>query len=347
MTKRTMIAAVIGIVLGGALAIYPLDYYIMKPGSAHDIAEYITVEDGDADDEGTLNLMTIAMMPASPLSYAMAKVLPNRELLKTEDVRYEGEDDEEYNVRQLKMMTDSQFHAKYVAFTLANKPFTVTGDGIFVLSVLDGSAADGVLQAGDEIIAMNDKLIEQAEDVAALLADKKEGDVVTLRIVRDDEELQKDVVLAPLPGEERIGVGITYAGNETIETTPAVTSNAQDIGGPSAGLMFTLEIYNQLVDEDITKGYNVAGTGEMHKDGTVGRIGGAAFKVIAAANDDMDIFFIPDDLTDDMRAQNPKLQSNYEEALEAAKSITTNMQIVPVKTVDDALAYLAQLPPKK
>lgn len=111
--------------------------------------------------------------------------------------------------------------------------------------------------------------------------------------------------------------------------------------------MFTLEIYNQLVDEDLTKGYNVAGTGEMLLDGTVGRIGGAAFKVVAAANDDMDIFFVPDDLTDEQRKEHPQLQSNYEEAVEAAKSLDTDMDIVPVKTVQDALDYLSDLSVKK
>lgn len=347
MSKKTIGASVIGLVLGAVLALYPLDYYIMKPGSAHDVSEYIEVAQGDHDDDGTMNLMTIAMMPASPISYAMSYVLPHRELLKTEDVRYEGEDAEEYNVRQQKMMTDSQFNAKYVAFTLAKKPFDVTYNGIYVLSVLDGSAADGILQAGDEMIRLDGQPIEKTEDVVSMIDAYGEGDTITLTIVRDGKELEKSVTLAPLPGEERVGIGMTFAGNQSIETTPDVTSKAEDIGGPSAGLMFTLEIYNQLVDEDLTKGYNVAGTGEMLLDGTVGRIGGAAFKVVAAANDDMDIFFVPDDLTDEQRKEHPQLQSNYEEAVEAAKSLDTDMDIVPVKTVRDALDYLADLPVKK
>ena len=85
-----------------------------------------------------------------------------------------------------------------------------------------------------------------------------------------------------------------------------VEFKTSNIGGPSAGLMFTLEIMNQLLDEDLTKGYNIAGTGEMLEDGTVGRIGGADFKVIAASRQDMEIFFAPaDDLPDEVRAENP------------------------------------------
>ena len=124
--------------------------------------------------------------------------------------------------------------------------------------------------------------------------------------------------------------------------------NTENIGGPSAGLMFTLEILNQLLDEDLTKGYHIAGTGEMNEDGTVGRIGGIEKKVVAADEDGIEIFFAPDDeITDEMRHADPDIKSNYEAAVETAKTIGTDMEIVPVKTIDDALEYLEQLKPKK
>lgn len=341
-------SALVGVALAGLLALYPLDYYIMKPGGAYEIGQFVAVADGDIDDEGTMNLMTIAMMQASPLTYALSYVLPNRELLKTEEVRYEDEDDEAYNIRQMKLMTDSQFNAKYVAFGLAGKDVDVTSNGIFVLNVLRESAADGILQPGDEIIQIAGQTIETTEDVQAVLRNREQGEQIVLSISRGSKVLEETVTLKNLPGEERVGVGITYAGNQTIDTTPEVTMKADDIGGPSAGLMFTLEIYNQLVEEDITKGYHVAGTGEMLMDGTVGRIGGVDYKVIAADRDNMDIFFVPDDvITDEMREFDATVQSNYEEALRTAKDIDTDMKIIPVKTVQDALHYLDSLPPKE
>lgn len=341
-------SALVGVALAGLLALYPLDYYIMKPGGAYEIGQFVAVADGDIDDEGTMNLMTIAMMQASPLTYALSYVLPNRELLKTEEVRYENEDDEAYNIRQMKLMTDSQFNAKYVAFGLAGKDVDVTSNGIFVLNVLRESAADGILQPGDEIIQIAGQTIETTEDVQAVLRNREQGEQIVLSISRGSKVLEETVTLKNLPGEERVGVGITYAGNQTIDTTPEVTMKADDIGGPSAGLMFTLEIYNQLVEEDITKGYHVAGTGEMLMDGTVGRIGGVDYKVIAADRDNMDIFFVPDDvITDEMREFDATVQSNYEEALRTAKDIDTDMKIIPVKTVQDALHYLDSLPPKE
>ena len=123
--------------------------------------------------------------------------------------------------------------------------------------------------------------------------------------------------------------------------------HTSNIGGPSAGLMFTLEIMNRLIDEDLAKGYNIAGTGEMLEDGTVGRIGGADFKVIAASREGVEIFFAPDDeFRKKCYDKNPGLQTNYEEAVEMAKKIGTKMKIVPVKTIDDALDYLDKLEPK-
>lgn len=100
-------------------------------------------------------------------------------------------------------------------------------------------------------------------------------------IHRNDKLLDRTITLKEIPASDgKVGLGITYSENKTIKTEPMVKVNAEDIGGPSAGLMFTLEILNQLLEEDITKGYLVAGTGEIHEDGTVGRIGGIEKKVV-------------------------------------------------------------------
>src|SRR5699024_9210185 len=132
----------------------------------------------------------------------------------------------------------------------------------------------------------------------------------------------------------RAGLGIEFEEQIKLETEPKVDIRTEDIGGPSAGLMFTLELMNRLVDVDLTKGYNIAGTGEMLEDGSVGRIGGIDFKVMAADRQDIEIFFAPDDeLPDEVKKKNPQLRSNYEEAKETADKIGTKMKVVPVKTI--------------
>lgn len=330
------------------LSFYRLDYYIMKPGSAYDVSEFVTVHDGDKNHEGTMSLMTVAMAEATPLTYALAHFKEYEEIYKEEEVRQEEEDEEEYSVRQLKLMSDSQFNALYIAFQKANLPYTIEYHGVMVLNVLAEGAADGELEPGDEIVEIDGVLIEKAQELTDLLSAKKENDAVHLVIERNDELLDRTLHLKRIPGSEKVGIGITYSESKLIKTDPNVNVDADKIGGPSAGLMFTLEILNQLLDEDLTKGYSIAGTGEMNEDGTVGRIGGIDKKVVAADRDGVEIFFAPDDkITEAMLKVSPNLKSNYQVAVETAKNINTDMKIVPVKTIDDALNYIKQLTPKK
>ena len=330
------------------LGFYPLESYISRPGGAYELAPFVHVENGDEDDEGTLSLLTIALSKATPLTYAYAKVTDSQKIYPANQIRQEDEDEEEYNVRQLKLMSDSQFNAITVAFDRANKPYTVINHGIFIFNVVDGGGAHKILKAGDKILEMDNLSDLTGEVIADYLADKKEGDIVRLKVEREGKVLMKEVTLKSVPGVlEKAGIGISYTENKVVETTPSVEIKSDDIGGPSAGLMFTLEILNQLLPEDITKGYKIAGTGEMLPDGTVGRIGGIDLKVIAADKKGTEIMFAPDDdIPEEVLAKNPHLISNYEEALKSAKKIGTKMKIVPVKTIDDAMDYLNSLQPK-
>ena len=346
--KKSLLYMIILFIVVFFLSFYRLDYYIMKPGSAYDVSEFVTVHDGDKNHEGTMSLMTVAMAEATPLTYALAHFKEYEEIYKEEEVRQEEEDEEEYSVRQLKLMSDSQFNALYIAFQKANLPYTIEYHGVMVLNVLAEGAADGELEPGDEIVEIDGVLIEKAQELTDLLSAKKENDAVHLVIERNDELLDRTLHLKPIPGSEKVGIGITYSESKLIKTDPNVNVDADKIGGPSAGLMFTLEILNQLLDEDLTKGYSIAGTGEMNEDGTVGRIGGIDKKVVAADRDGVEIFFAPDDeITEAMLKISPNLKSNYQVAVETAKNINTDMKIVPVKTIDDALNYIKQLTPKK
>ncbi len=330
------------------LGLYPLESYISRPGGAYELSPFVEVAGGDKNDEGTFSLLTIALAKATPLTYLYAQIADNQKIYKANQVRREDEDEEEYNVRQLKLMSDSQFNAITVAFERANLPYNVTTHGIFVYNVVEGSGADGVLKAGDKILGIDQLEEITSKTIGGYLSDKQEGDVISLKIERDNKILTKEVTIQMIPKREKAGIGIEYSENRMVETKPAVKINSEEIGGPSAGLMFTLEILNQLLPEDITKGYKIAGTGEMYEDGTVGRIGGIDLKVIAADREGNDFMFAPDDEIDpSILAKNPDLLSNYEEAEKVAKKIGTNMKIVPVKTIDDALAFLEKLPPKK
>lgn len=329
------------------IAFYPLHSYIQKPGGAYELSPIIAVEGGDRDDVGSMSLMTVAIAKATPITYLWALVADDQKVMQPEQIRRPHEDEREYDFRQLQLMSGSQFNALYVAFHRAGKPFTVTYDGVYVVNVLPGGAAEGKLVAGDKIVSIDSQPFDKMEELIAFLGSKEEGDTITLQVESEGTVRSESITLTNIPGEDRVGLGIEFAEDRNITTNPPVHINTEDIGGPSAGLMFTLEIMNQLLEEDLTKGYRIAGTGEMHTNGEVGRIGGINYKIIAADRAGIEIFFAPDDeLSEEVKKRNPGLLSNYEEAVKTAKKIGTDMVIVPVKTVDDALRYLDDLEPK-
>lgn len=341
MKKKKVAFFAIVVALAVLLSSYPLDAYISRPGGAYELGPLVEVAGGDEDDEGTLSLMTISLLKATPVLYAFAKFQDGHKIMPADQVRSPHESDEEYNIRQLKMMADSQVNALQVAFDIADKPYEVKNNGVYVMTVLEGGAADGILEAGDRVISVDGNQFSTQEEFIEYLSGQKEGQQVELVYEREDRDITDTVELAPLPTDpERIGIGIAFVENKEITTDPEVTIDSDKIGGPSAGLMFTLEILNRLLDEDITKGYDIAGTGTMESDGTVGRIGGIDQKVIAADNQGIEIFFAPDDVTEGAA------ESNFELAKKTAEKIGTNMKVVPVKTIEDAMDYLEELQPK-
>lgn len=343
MKKFLVSLLLVALILVGFL--YPLNYYIMSPGGAYNLDEYVKVQDADTPSKGSLSMMTVAMSMATPFTYVMAKFSDEREILKESDVRAPEETDAAYNLRQLKLMTDSQFNAKYMAFKATGNKYTIEYKGVYVIYVLDKAAASKVLKAGDEVTAIDSKKIKKHLDLVEYLEKKKKGDVVTLSFKRDGKDYNKKVKLDEIPGTKgKIGLGITFSDSKSIKTDPEVKIDSEDIGGPSAGLMFTLGIIDQLTPGDLTKGYKIAGTGEMLETGKIGRIGGIDKKIIAASDAGEEIFFAPkDEITSEMKKALPSIKTNYEEAVAEAKKIKTSMKIVPVSNLDDALDYLENL----
>ena len=336
-TKKVRIALIVAVILVLVGTFYTLPYYITRPGSAMELSPIVFVEDGDESEQGEFMLTTVLMGKANVFSYLLAKVKDYYYIYKEEDIRQEDETDEEYYVRQLYMMTSAKLNAIETAFTYANIPYEATYKGVYVLSVLDTLPASKIIQAGDSITKINGEALKASEQLIEYVSNRKVGDVVNLTIVRDGKEQQVDVELGMVE-ENRVGIGITLVDDKEIITQPEVFIDSSDIGGPSAGLMFSLEIYSQLQEGDLTKGYNIAGTGTISAEGKVGPIGGVEQKVVAADNSNADIFFAPLD--------NGNPNSDYVNAKKAAENIGTDMQIVGVNTFEDAINYLNSLDPK-
>ncbi|MBF0708333.1 PDZ domain-containing protein [Alkalihalobacillus hwajinpoensis] len=335
-TKRFTYVWAIIIVLVATVTFIDLPYYVTTPGEARVLDEVINVE-GGSQDGGEFMLTTVRVGEANLVQYIWAQFNEYHELIAEDLIKREGESDDEYHQRQLDVMANSQTSATIVAYEAAKKEIKITKNGVLVTGIIEGMPADGKLELGDLIVEVEGKRIEETEQLLDELGSYEESDTVNMTIKRGDQEKQIELGFSKFPKaygteDDKVGVGITGPVTATsIETDPSININTDEIGGPSAGLMFTLEIYNQLTKEDWTKGYDIAGTGTINESGEVGPIGGIKQKIVAADGSGAEIFFAP------------VAHSNYDDAMEAAEDIDTDMKIVPVETFQDAIDYLKQL----
>lgn len=339
--KRHLVYFLLAFIIAAFLSTYHLPYYIYTPGSADPLTSIVEVE-GGYDSEGEMHLVTVSGGQATPLSYLLAKMFAYHDIYPIEQVRPEGVSEEEYLQAQLQMMESSQEASVVVAYEAAGKEVTLDYQGVYVVAVDEDMPAAGKLQMADRIIGIDGRDINEADDLIDYINDKQEGDLVTIEFIRDDVQMEVDVELARFKDQalaDRVGLGIHLVTDREVQVDPPVHFASGKIGGPSAGLMFALEIYDQLTEEDLTKGYRIIGTGEIDYQGNVRRIGEVDKKVIAADRADCDIFFVP--------FEQGASDSNYELAKKTAEEIDTDMQIVPIDTFEEALTYLENLEPKR
>lgn len=335
MSKRRLISTLLLITIIFFSATYQLPYYIYKPGNADALNPIVAVENG-YESEGEMHLVTVSGLQATPLQYIMAKLMKYNEILPLEEVKPKGISDEDYMHAQLQMMESSQQSSVVVAYQAAGKEIEILYNGVYVMSVVEGMPAESKLKVGDRITGIDEEVIKEADDLISYIETKKANDTVRLKINRDDRTLTEDITLKSFADtKDKIGLGIQLVTDRTIEVTPEVHFSSGKIGGPSAGLMFALEIYDQLTEHDLTKGHQIIGTGALDYNGNVERIGGIDKKVIAADKAGCEIFFAP--------FENGATDSNYELAKKTANEINSKMKIVPVDTFAEAVTFLEEL----
>ncbi|RDU38466.1 hypothetical protein DRW41_02565 [Neobacillus piezotolerans] len=336
--KHLKIPYVLAALLIVASMFYTLPYYISKPGLAKELEPIISVEGGHKE-EGSFMLTTVRMGKANIYTYLLAKFGKYQEIYPIETILRKGESEQDYNTKQLHLMESSKTNAIEAAYKKAGIPVEYRYKGVYVMSIVPGMPAEGKLETGDRLMTADGKNLKSMTELLTLLASKKAGESVELDYIRDGKKHHVKLPLKPfeeLP--EKAGIGIEPVDDREIIVSPKVKVKTDEIGGPSAGLMFALEIYNQLTEEDLTKGYQIAGTGTL-SDGIVGPIGGIEQKIVAADKAGAEYFFAPN--------EKGAKDSNYRAAVKTGKDIGTDMVIVPVDTFDDAVTYLEKLKPKK
>jgi PDZ domain-containing protein len=269
-------------------------------------------------------MLTVVSQDVNLFEALIAAVDPNIDLVPKEAVRRPGESDEAYRNRVLQQMDDSNYRS--IAVALDYLGYELVPTEVVINEFVEGVPAAAVLQLGDTIVEVDGVPITSVSEIGPLLEGHSVGSTVHLKVDRSGEELDVAVELA----ERTDDAGVPMIGvvlGELTEPPFPIELRAGDIGGPSAGMMHTLAIIDTLTEGDLTGGEVVAGTGTIRLDGTVGPIGGIRQKVAGAEAAGARYILVP--------------VENYERALTADHS---TIEIVPVASIDEAVAFLDDLP---
>lgn len=322
--------AVVAIVVGLS---WPTNYYLEMPGEAFQVSQFIR-SGKKAPDNYYLVTVSETQRPASVLRYLLSYTRKYETRISKEELLGDATSSQ-YEELQNWYMETSQQNAIYYAAKKAGLKPKLNYEGVYVMQVQKHSSFKKKLQIGDTVLGANGHRFKSTEEMLSYFQKKKIGAKVKINVLRNNKPLTFSGKIVKVEGTNKPGIGIQLVEHVKVTTKPELKIDAGAIGGPSAGLMFTLTSYETFTQQDLAKGHKIAGTGTISPKGKVGAIGGVDKKVVAADRAGAEVFFAPTDTS-----QLEKADSNYQVAKRTAKQIKTKMKIVPVATFEDALHYL-------
>ncbi|UWF78614.1 PDZ domain-containing protein [Microbacterium neungamense] len=297
------------------LTFVPTQYVIQRPGPVYDTLGSAKSADGTEvplieiegaetyPAEGALDLTTVQVVgnrqrTPSWFELAMAWTDPTRAVVPIETVFPEGVSTEERDERNAVLMVDSQHEATAAALTELGYD---VGARVEVVEVLEDAAAQGLLAAGDVILAANGTPVQSATGLRDAIQ-QGQGDPVELRVA-DAQGEERTVTVTPKREKDAAGetvwlIGVSLTTDYSFPLD--VTIQLDNVGGPSAGMMFALGIVDLLTPGELTGGERIAGTGTIDAEGAVGPIGGIRQKLYGARDAGAEYFLAPADNCDEV-----------------------------------------------
>lgn len=332
-TWTAFVSATVFVVLAILLVVVPVPFVNWSPGGAQDTLGEI---DGKPIIEisgiqtfpttGQLDLTTVATTPADGrLSLPQALLaywLPRRDTIPRSSIYDPGKSADELEAEDADMMETAQDDAIVAALHAASQPVTEMPQ---VTSVTIGGPAHDRLLPGDLVVSVDGVPATDSEVIQRVVRRHKVGEQVHFVVLRERAETEVDVTTVESPSQPgvpvvgiNIGVGYRYEPLISFEL-------GQQIGGPSAGLVFAVAIYDKLTEGPLLEGKHVAGTGAITPNGDVGGIGAIQEKVAAAEREGATAFLVP--------AAN----------CAALAGLETDMTLIRVETLFEAIGALRDL----
>lgn len=325
--------------------VVPIPYVALGPGPTYDTLADSGDRDvvmfnesggrGESDVEtyepsGQLRLTTVSVTENVTLFHGMGMWLSGRYAMAPREQYFPpGETDEEVREKNVRQFEDSQGAADVAALRYLDDTDAPVAEDIDKQVMVKSADPDGPsatkLDAGDELLTVGDQPVDSAQGVRDALNGTAPGETIDVEFERDGNLEETEIELGEAADDRDAG----FMGIEPVDSADAgfeADIELEDVGGPSAGLMFSLAIIDRLTEQDLTSGEHIAGTGEVNETGVVGPIGGITFKLVAAREEGATVFLVP--------AAN---------CTEAVADPPDGLKLVKVGTVADAAEALQDL----
>ena len=306
------------------------EYYFMSPGPPYQWEiEYGNNENYSFD--GNLYQLTVRRDEANIYVYLWSLLNNSYDLYPREVILPDGVTPQELSEISIQNMRTSENVAIAVALKNIGYEIDSKGDGVAVVGLLEDSPVKDKLKKGDLINSINNTDIYSATEFISTLRTYSIGETVSIGLLREIDGIKEQIYIkttliehVEYEGEPMVGFLATTV-NERFDFPFEIDIKTGNVGGPSAGLMMALNVYNNLIPEDITNSKIIAGTGTIEIDGSVGPVGGIKQKIIAAKKAGAELILVP--------------VANFEEAQPFE---TDKTAIVAVDSFDEALSVISQ-----
>lgn len=321
-------------VAGAALSWIPVDKVLFRPGPVFDTLGKIDGTPVVAVQKdlptfptgGELYFTTVVLdggpgTRVSAWEWLTARFDPAVSVYPRKDIFPQDVTAQQVREQNTELMQHSQDDAAVVGLRAAG--ITVPEE-VVVAQVIADAPADGVLHVDDQIVSVQGERASDTESVRELLQAVDPGDSAAITVLRDGKEVDLDVPTTLDEATGRTIVGVYLAPRYQMPYT--VTIDAGNVGGPSAGLMFSLAVYDTITEGELTGGHAIAGTGTISGLGSVGPISGIRQKMYASRGAGAELFLAPVDNCDEVAGAEPE-----------------GLPVVPVATFEEARGYVEQL----
>lgn len=335
---------VVGAALIAAFFLVQLPYFVIQPGSVTASEQRIEIEGAPSyDNDGRVMFVTVFVNRATP-ALMVRSWLDDSVEVRTPEEMFPNSSEAESRQENVVLMNDSKLMARKVALDYLDIPAEFTGNGALVSGLVDESPSEGVLEPGDVIVEVDDDPVSVTSDISVALADNEPGQTVDVVVepaavstgtgetagTKGRPRRRKvEVALGADPNDDSrpvLGIYVeTY--DLAIESDVDIRVDSGDVGGPSAGLAWTLGIIDRLTPQSLTSGRKVAVTGEIRADGTIGPVGGTPQKVAAVKRAGIDVFLYP-------------AETGPAEKAEIERIAGDDMEVHAVADIDEAVRVL-------